>query len=682
MVLRKWESRSSPIFFSLLSPGFLSGLFYLYLSGMKILSILFISIFFLNPTGYCSSVKDTITIHARVKAYKFDADNTSLDSMGIDTALTRIEIYNPPFRDGALEGFLGNLGDPYQSVIYSQRTAYPDFLFSNYVNYDLHKPENTVYYKAWTPYTELSYFTGGPKSRQEQKLNVIHTQNINKSVNVSFLGDFNYSDGQYINQLMKSHAYSLSSSYQGKRYSIFGSINYNLLLHHENGGIYNDTIDPKQKAEVVPVNLNYAVSTVRNQNISFQQRFYLTGSYKSDSLHENSKWNEVVSIIHQFHYDRNSRSYVDQLQTAHTDIPSLIDQNYYHHLNIDSTKTNDSAYFRRIENIFQLAINTNQWLNVPAELRFGIKNQIDKYSYSVPKYADSTNSVLGNYGRYGKTYINNSFIGSLTNKFSKTIRWGAFAEYYFSDYKANDLEFGGDIEKSIWGNFILKVSDHFSSTRPGYFLQDYESNHIQWHNSFSTVKQQVNSLHGGLYLKKFKFSIEAQYDNLNNFIYFDTAALPKKAGNKFSVSSLTVNKLIDWGIFHTNFRLTLQRSGDTAALPLPLFSGFNSTYIEVNLFKKVLKFQLGFDVFYNSVFYANAYMPVTGMFYSQHKQLIGNYNYPFTNVFLNIKVKRLCFFLEYEQINSLDQSQRGFFLPQYPYNPGILKYGLSWKFYD
>jgi hypothetical protein len=366
--------------------------------------------------------------------------------MGIDTALTRIQIYNPPFRDQALQVFLGNLGDPYQSAIYTQRSAYADFLFSSYVNYDLHKPENTIYYKAWTPYTEMSYFTGGPKSRQEQKLNVIHTQNINKNLNVSFLGDFNYSDGRYTNQLMRLHAYSLSSSYQGRRYSIFGSIQYNLLQHHENGGIHADTIDPKQKAEVIPVNLNYAVSTVRNQNISFQQRFYLTGSYKSDSLHASSKWNEVVSIIHQFHYDRNSRSYVDPLKTAHTDIPSLIDQNYYHHINIDSTKTNDSAYFRRIENIFQLAINANQWLKVPAELRFGIKNQIDRYNYSKPTNPDSTGNVFGNYSREGTTSINNSFIGTLTNRFSETIRWGAFAEYFFSGYKLNDLEIGGDIE--------------------------------------------------------------------------------------------------------------------------------------------------------------------------------------------------------------------------------------------
>jgi len=606
----------------------------------------------------------------------------------MDTLLNHIEIYNPPFANRALQGFLGNLCQPYQSVIYSDRSAYPDFLFSTYVNYNFHNPENTIYYKAWTPYTQLSYFTAGPKSQQEQKLNVVHTQNINKNFNVGFTGDFNYSDGQYINQLTRLHAYSLFTSYQGQRYSIYGSASYNSLKNQENGGILNvNSFNPQDKSSAIPVNLEFAGASVQNQNITIYQRFYITGSSKSDSLHANSKWNEVVSLIHQFKYDRNSRSFTDKLNSQHQDIVNSVERSFYdnifrnnQHIYIDSLQTKDSAYLRRIENVFQLAINTNEWLNVPAELRFGIKNQIDRYSFSIPISTDSIKNITNNYRRQQTDYINNSFIGSLTNRFSKTIRWGAFAEYYFSDYKANDIELSGDIEKTIWGNFILKVSDRFTSIRPGYFISDYQSNQMSWQNH-GFQKQKVNSLRGGLYLKKYKFSIEAQLDNLDKFVYFDTLARPQQSGI-FSVYSLSVRKLVDWGIFHTDLRLTLQRSGDTTAIPLPIFSGFNSTYLEINLFKKVLKFQLGFDIFYISSFHANAYMPVTGMYYTQHKQLIGNYNYPFTNMFLNIKVKRLCFFIEYERINSLINNEPAFFLPSYPYNPGILKYGLSWKFYD
>jgi hypothetical protein len=449
------------------------------------------------------------------------------------------------------------------------------------------------------------------------------------------------------------------------------------LQYQENGGILDNAAylkDPRSSV-TAPVNLEAAIANVKNQTIFFYQRFYITGSYKSDSLHSNSKWNEVVSIIHSFKYDRNYRSYQDQLSFKHND---TLDRSFYRDIFIDSTMTHDSVYFKRYENTIQLAINTNQWLKVPAELRFGIKNQIDKFSYGIPVNSDSTGGKMNNYGRQIKDFINTAFVASLTNRFSRTIKWGASAESYYTGYKAGDFELSGDIEKSIWGNFILKLSGRLASTKPGYFINEYSSNHFEWNNNFD--RQQSSSLRGGLYLKKYKFSIEGQADNLKNFIYFDASAKPSVAQNLFSVYSLTINKLIDWGIFHTDIRFTFQRSGNDSAISIPYFSGFNSTYLEFNLFKKVMKVQWGIDVFYNSAFYANAYMPVTGIFYSQNNTKISDY--PYTNMFLNIKVKRLRFCIEYERINSFLNNDHGFFLPQYPYNPGILKYGLSWTFYD
>jgi hypothetical protein len=118
---------------------------------------------------------------------------------------------------------------------------------------------------------------------------------------------------------------------------------------------------------------------------------------------------------------------------------------------------------------------------------------------------------------------------------------------------------------------------------------------------------------------------------------------------------------------------------------LPLFSGFNSTYLDFTLFK-VLQLQFGADLYYNTKYYANSYMPATGVFYTQNTMLIGDY--PYVDVFANAKLKRLRFFIKYERASNLpsDISEisktYGYFIPSYPYNPGIVKYGLSWTFYD
>ena len=73
-------------------------------------------------------------------------------------------------------------------------------------------------------------------------------------------------------------------------------------------------------------------------------------------------------------------------------------------------------------------------------------------------------------------------------------------------------------------------------------------------------------------------------------------------------------------------------------------------------------------------------MPETGMFYSQNSFTIGNY--PYSDMFLNMKLKRFRFFLKYERVNTWFPNSEGFNLSHYPYNSSILKYGLSWTFYD
>jgi hypothetical protein len=511
---------------------------------------------------------------------------------------------------------------------------------------------------------------------------------VNKYLNVGFVVDLNYADGQYLNQRGKSNAISLFGSYQRNRYSFTTNINLNTIKNQENGGIYNDSTYEKtdQIANTLPISLTAANTTIKNQSFFFNQRFYLTGSYKEDSTRKSGSWNEVISLIHQLKYDKTSRSYSDDLITptsynlGATSI-SVHDGDFYTNKYLDLTKTQDSLYFRRFENLFQIAINTNQWLKIPAELRFGIKNQMDKYSYGM-----NTDSVFVNrldsakkiYTRPGHTQFNTAFVASLSNRFTKNVTWGSSAEYYFTGYKAGSLDVRGDITTTIKHTFIFIVSGQIATVKPGYFLNEYSSNNFAWNNNLKN--QKFIKLKAGLYQKRWKLAIEAESYNYVNYAYFNDLALPAGIDKAFTVNSLSVSKLIDWGFFHTDIRASFQTSGNEDAISLPNFSGFNSSYGEVDLFKKVLKLQLGYDLYYNSPFYAKAYQPATGMFYSQH--LVKMDGYPYTDMFLNIKLKRTRFTIKYEHFNSLFQGGKGYFAPHYPITPHVLNFGLSWTFYD
>ena len=95
---------------------------------------------------------------------------------------------------------------------------------------------------------------------------------------------------------------------------------------------------------------------------------------------------------------------------------------------------------------------------------------------------------------------------------------------------------------------------------------------------------------------------------------------------------------------------------------------------------KVLTAQFGVNVRYNTEYYAPAYMPATGQFYTQSATKIGNY--PLMNAYLNFHLKRTRFFFEYYNVNELFMKGAYFSMPNYPLNPAIFKMGISWNFYD
>ncbi len=661
---------------------------------MRALLLILVAFLSFNNPGYCYLVKDTIPKN-KIISFRYNYDFTSYDSVGIDTTLRRFQIYNPAFKNLASNTYLGNLCLPFISVLQSDLEEYPDMLFSHYVSYTMHHPESILYYRTRQPFTEVNYFSSGPKARQTQKLGIIHTQNVNKYLNVGFLVDLNYADGQYLNQRGKSNAITLFSNYQRNRYSFNTNFNLNTVKNQENGGMFKDSIyeQNNQEASTLPINLSSALTSIKNQSFFLNQRFYLTGSYKEDSTRKSGSWNDVISIIHQLKYERNIRTFSDDLNilksyTLENTQVAITDGDFYkkilgkNYALIDNSKTRDSLFFRRLENIVQLAINANQWLKVPAELRFGLKNQLDRYNYGMDAdsvFKNKIDSAKIPYTRPGSNHINTALVASLTNRFTKVFNWGVSGEFYFTGYKARNFEVKGDIETIILKDYVFRGSAEISTIKPGYFIDEYSSNHFKWKDSTSK-QQQSFSIKAGLYLNKLKLSMQFQTNNYTNFIYFDSTQMPVRQKDAFSVNSLTVSKLIDWGIFHTELRVTFQKSGNENAISLPYFSGFNSTFLEFDLFKRVLKLQLGYDLFYNSAFYANAYMPATGMFYNQRLIKIGSY--PYSDMFFNIKLKRTRFTIKYEHFTSLFQGGKGYFAPHYPITPHVLNFGLSWTFYD
>jgi hypothetical protein len=280
---------------------------------------------------------------------------------------------------------------------------------------------------------------------------------------------------------------------------------------------------------------------------------------------------------------------------------------------------------------------------------------------------------------------NNALVGKLFNNIGNKFNWEATGELYLTGYKAGDFNISGVITKYFsWkkGRAFWNVTGGIQSKQPSFWYNQWGGNNFEWQNSFS---------------KEFRVDVGTQfswpgrnadikfnYSVIDNYTDFDTLALPAQHTGGLSVASFYLRKDMRAWKFHLTTDLLVQQSSNSDILDLPLLSVRSAGYFDHTfIFRKTngrLSTQLGIDLNYNTTYHPYAYMPATGRFYRQDKYLAGNY--PFLNVFLNIKLKRTRIFLMFDHVNAGFSGYNYFQVPTYPMNTRMFRYGIAWTFYD
>jgi hypothetical protein len=99
---------------------------------------------------------------------------------------------------------------------------------------------------------------------------------------------------------------------------------------------------------------------------------------------------------------------------------------------------------------------------------------------------------------------------------------------------------------------------------------------------------------------------------------------------------------------HVDAAVQFKLSGDDIRVPMALGRGM--IYYQNDLFKRKLRLQVGFEVNYSTAYYANAYNPALSAFHLQDDRQVGNY--PFMDVFFNIRIKTFQGFFKIEHWNA------------------------------
>jgi len=639
-----------------------------------------------NTRSFKTGKQDSVKKPRILREWTLSKDFSEEVPIVFDTAFSLSNRFKLADKYSPVNANMGNYGLPFYQLSFFDRITDPDqFLYAYYYPL-MHLPSNSLFMNTQVPYTEVDWSFAGPKETSEQVFRVRHSQNVNRFLNFGLIYDIAYDLGQYNYQRAEDKTFNFYASYTGTKYKAYFSAGINNLKAFENGGIKDPSELTLTTTRDIQVNLggvNNAKSSLRNRSLLLVQRYTIgkgsIGKSDTTSHKKSGLFGLSGTISHILTIESNRRSYVDAYSRS----------GFYDTLDYISTKTTrDSLFSRSIKNTIRFDFATDETRKFRLGGGVGIRNELFHYAQIVPTFivpmVDSSSSKIANWNK-----SNNVLLGRLFNNIGEKFRWLATGELYLTGYRAGDFNLNGEIAKTFdWkrGKAFWLITGSMMNRQPSFWYQQWGSNNFVWNTNLK--KEFRIDLGTTFSIPARKTEIRFNYAILKNYVDFDSTALPSQFTGGLSVAAVTLKNELRLWKFHLATDLIIQKSSNSAILDLPLATVRSAGYFE-HLFKFEktggrLYAQLGLDVTYNTLYHPYSYMPATGRFYRQDQVTAGDY--PYINLFLNFKVKRTRVFIMLDHANAklMGQSIRYnyFMVPSYPMNVRMLRYGLSWTFYN
>jgi len=603
-------------------------------------------------------------------------------SVDFDTNVFVVADYSPIYKYSPTNTSLGLIGGAVVSNVFNDRKDIP-FVFGNaYSPYFFNKEDYHIF-KTKAPFSLMEFYIGGDKATSELRtINFLHTQNITESTNAGFKVRSIKSDGALDDiHLIRMNNLSIFGHHNNKDLKVHLVMNRNMTKAEENGGIVDSTYEVDNV--IIPIFNEGQNSELKYSNLHLLTEYSLVNfgeqndTLNNDSIKIETESRTVLVLGQTTSIDRYIRKYESN---------DILDESIFDHTNISNQSTRDSAFYRSLKNRLYFKLRTgNQFITG------GIENEFLKYAHkTIPDtafYNIENESVSVNY--YEENEIrkdsivkqyNTGIFGDIEINISDILTLKALGNYYLFGYQQNTLGLSGRLTINLPKN-MMEISSDLKTLKPDYFYNRYVSNYFIWDNSFDNCRIWKNEI---LIRNKKKLTgIRFNYNLLNNWLYFSEDAHPNQHNGIVNVVSAKIFGEFDFWKFKTKNDFVFQVSENENILPLPKIAIYHSLSFNQKFFDDVLHFNIGYDLHYNTKYYAYGYTPVTGVFYNQKEKKIGEY--PFLDIFASIKVKRTLFFTKYEQITGLldeDSIIGNQYYTAYHYlNTGpILRIGITWIF--
>jgi hypothetical protein len=599
-----------------------------------------------NPDSIPSGkTKDTVYVRKFIEEQFFCTN----DYNSPDTLLDNLQRYFP-------KNSLGNPGTALTPMLLKSETRQTGFTYwpSNFDYYFFNR-KNVEYLNTRNPYTNV-YLASGTK--EEQYFKAKHSQNITPQLNMAVSFNKLRSHGDYLRQAGNHTNVSLSSNYLSKdgNYFLLGNILYNKLRVQENGGIADDTEFEEagfSDKKLIEVNLRTAQRGVWNKGAYLKQGIAY-GTSSNHPIPDSSKAKKYSKgfISHSIAIEDNSIVFLD----------SDPDTDYYESILRDSIQTRDSVYYWKIENEFAWAINSTSGSVCRPKFKIAFAHQFSRVKQFEIDSVMQNIIAKAEYNRRGQRTL-----------------WSVSGEYLAAGSQRGELYAKSDVKYRLQDSTsFIGVSSNFSISNPEFIFNRYLSNHYEWSYNWNKYKVATSSLIYSSKKLKLIMGVSAYYYNAP--LYFDVKARPKQYSGSITAYSAFVKKSFNIGKWVFANTVRYQHIPDSTIIRLPAIVSENAIYYENSLFNNALRIQAGVDIYYTSSFMGNAYMPVTGQYHIQNEETIGNY--PYADLFVNLKIRTVRFFLKYEHANAGLIGNRYYLVPHHPLFDASFVFGLSWDFYN
>lgn len=655
-----------------------------------------------NPRD-TTSVVDASTIPIGLYSWKVDSRLGNITPVLVDTLQHGFQGSNDTGGSTGQYNYLGNLGSPRLSRIYLDRRDAGQFLFTDPYDFCVLRPEDVTFTNTLSPFTNLTYYKGGGNRDGEERFKSYFAVNANKRLGLGFCIDYLYGRGLYDDQSTAFFNGSLFSSYRGDKYDMHFIFSNDNLKMAENGGIADDRYitAPLDMAEgkkeysagEIPTRLNQTWNHNTSYHAFLTHRYNLgfyrekTDSISADSTKTTEVFVPVTSFIHTAQVDLNKRK--------HVSYDDAQNQEYFEH-NYLGTDSIDQTRRTSVKNTFGIALQEgfNKWAKA------GLAAFVS-YEYRDFALTDTTDTPgLYTTGHYKESTL--SIGGEFSKKQGQTLHYDVIGEVAVAGEDAGQfsVEGRGDLNLRLFGDTVrLDVNAFVKNQAPVFYYRHFHSKHYWWDND-DLSKTMRTRLEGKLTIDKWDTQLRVGVENIKNYTYLanvsapvtnaegetvgfkDNAAVRQHDGN-IQVFTAILRQKFRAGIFHLDAEVAYQKSSEEDVLPLPDLSAYGNLYMKFGMARKVLQVEMGADVRYFSKYHAPDYSPAMGQFYTQNpadKIEIGAY--PIVNVYANLHLKRTRFFVMMYHVNAGSGNSNYFLAPHYPVNPRMVKFGLSWNFFD